>query len=101
MLSYLHLELLRLVRARPLASVAVGRGRYSVSYSARVLQRQIAWQAQPERATAQPQRPAGGPRQSDLLQAPYARPPGCWIIMKRKNELVTGHQVYMIRKITL
>src|SRR6266566_3858319 len=33
MLSYLHPELLRLVRARPLASVAVGGGRYSVCYS--------------------------------------------------------------------
>jgi hypothetical protein len=33
MLSHLHLELLRLVRARPLVSVAVGRDRYSVSYS--------------------------------------------------------------------
>jgi hypothetical protein len=33
MLSCLHLELLRLVRARPLASVAVGGGRYSVCYS--------------------------------------------------------------------
>ena len=33
MLSYLHLELLRLARARPLASVAVGGGRYSVCYS--------------------------------------------------------------------
>jgi hypothetical protein len=34
MLSHLHLELLRLVRARPLVSVAVGCGRYSVGYSA-------------------------------------------------------------------
>jgi hypothetical protein len=37
MLSYLHLALLRLVRARPLVSVAVGRGRYSAGYSGRVL----------------------------------------------------------------
>jgi hypothetical protein len=33
MLSHLRIELLRLVRARPLASVAVGRCRYSVGYS--------------------------------------------------------------------
>ena len=33
MLSYLHLELLCLVRACPLASVAVRCGRYSLGYS--------------------------------------------------------------------
>lgn len=33
MLSYLHFELLHMVRTRPLVSVAVGRDRYSVGYS--------------------------------------------------------------------
>lgn len=60
MLSYLNSKLLRVVPSRPLASVAVNGGRYSVSYSVAAASISLGLRSQPSMQRVNEVRPSDG-----------------------------------------